>query len=140
MKPDRIEVPRVAVNEQTKRAFQHDLRSILTDWEKEGSFMGKHKMELAKPVIIHSPRTWKEWWSYCRRWLWYLKTDIERWKQEMEDSIEPWPWRMIYGTRITIDWKRNTTRRMMPLMDIYDFTVGNFKKVIYGTDRNKTTV
>lgn len=76
------------------------------------------------------PRTWKQWWFDCKYWFRCLAKDIEREKYYREcfaDGRLPF---MFFGPRMVINWKTNRTKRVMPLEDIYNFTIGNFKKVL----------
>lgn len=86
-------------------------------------------------------RIWKQWW-FVRYWLRCLAKDIERAKYDWEDQVEGGlPWRMMYGPRMMITYHKSpgelvashvTSQRVMPLEDIYDFIIGNWKKVIGG--------
>lgn len=89
-------------------------------------------------------RTWKQWWWFVRYWLKCLAKDIERGKHAWEDQVEGEFWRMMYGPRMVITYHKSpgesmashmTSQRVMPLEDIHDFTIGNWKKVIGGPSK-----
>lgn len=76
------------------------------------------------------PRTWKQWWSDVKYWFRCLAKDIEHEKYYRDCYAAGRMPGIIYGPRMVINWKTNKAKRVMPLEDIYNFTIGNFKKVL----------